>query len=66
MVSEEGTQHAQKSPRIAVEVGSPVVAFYDEIKTDIEHAAVQDDPFKWSNARKVGGNHSQSEIRLTC
>lgn len=53
MVSEEGTQHAQKSPRIAVEVGSPVVAFYDEIKTDIEHAAVQDDPFKWSNARKT-------------
>lgn len=61
MVSEEGTGHVQNSPHIAVEVGSPVVAFYNEIKTDIEHVTVEDDPLKWSNAHKVGGGHSHSE-----
>lgn len=55
MVSEEGAQHVQNSPHIAVEVGSPVIAFYNEIKTDIEHATVEDDPLRWGNARKVGG-----------
>ncbi|KAG1882906.1 major facilitator superfamily domain-containing protein [Suillus subluteus] len=53
MVSEEGTRHVQNSALIAVEVGSPVVAFYNESKTDIEHAAVEDDPFRWGNARKT-------------
>lgn len=53
MVSEEGAQHVQNSPHIAVEVGSPVIAFYNEIKTDIEHATVEDDPLRWGNARKT-------------
>ncbi|KAG1900729.1 MFS general substrate transporter [Suillus fuscotomentosus] len=53
MVSEEGTGHVQNSPHIAVEVGIPVVAFYNEIKTDIEHVTVEDDPLKWSNAHKT-------------
>lgn len=53
MVTEEGVRHVQNSPQIAVEVGSPVVAFYNEIKTDIEHAAVEDDPLRWGNARKT-------------
>ncbi|KAG2075910.1 MFS general substrate transporter [Suillus decipiens] len=53
MVSEEGTRQIQNVPHIAVEVGSPVVAFYTEIKTDIEHAIVEDDPFTWGNARKT-------------
>lgn len=51
MVSEEG--HVQNSPHIAVEVGSPVIAFYNEIKADIEHATVEDDPLRWGNARKT-------------
>lgn len=53
MVSEEGAKHVQNSPHIAVEVGSPVIAFYNEIKTDIEHATVEDDPLRWGNARKT-------------
>ncbi|KAG2348443.1 vacuolar DHA amino acid exporter [Suillus weaverae] len=53
MVSEEGTRHIQSSPHIAVEVGSPVAVFYNEIKTDIEHAPVEDDPLRWGNARKT-------------
>jgi hypothetical protein len=66
MVSEEGAKHVQNSPHIAVEVGSPVIAFYNEIKTDIEHATVEDDPLRWGNARKVGGvRHTCSEKRLT-
>ncbi|KAG2157590.1 MFS general substrate transporter [Suillus bovinus] len=50
MVSEQGTQDP---PHIALELGSPVVAFYDVIKTDIEHATVEDDPLRWGNARKT-------------
>jgi hypothetical protein len=63
MVSEEGARHVQSSPQIAVEVGIPVVAFYNEIKTGIEHAAVEDDPLRWSKVRKVGGRHSRFEKR---
>ncbi|KAG1819638.1 MFS general substrate transporter [Suillus subaureus] len=52
MVSEECTRHVQ-TPRVAVEVRCPVTAFCDEIKTGIEHAVVEDDPFRWGNARKT-------------
>ncbi|KAG1801790.1 major facilitator superfamily domain-containing protein [Suillus subaureus] len=52
MVSEECTRHVQP-PRVAVEVRCPVTAFCDEIKTGIEHAVVEDDPFRWGNARKT-------------
>ncbi|KAG0705320.1 vacuolar DHA amino acid exporter [Suillus ampliporus] len=53
MNPEDGTGHVQDSPQIAVEVESPAVAFYNEVKTDIEHAFVEDDPRKWGNARKT-------------
>ncbi|KAG2115522.1 MFS general substrate transporter [Suillus clintonianus] len=53
MISEEGTRDVQDSPHIVVEVGGPVVACYNEVNADIEHATVEDDPLKWGNARKT-------------
>ncbi|KAG1748955.1 vacuolar DHA amino acid exporter [Suillus paluster] len=53
MKPENGTGHAQNPPHIAVEVGCPAVAFCNEVKTDIEHTFVEDDPRKWGNARKT-------------
>ena len=59
MVSEDAsTRHAQEFPEIAV-----VVSFGNEVKTDIEHATVEDDPRKWGNARKVDANQSPSNLK---
>ncbi|OJA07600.1 hypothetical protein AZE42_06271 [Rhizopogon vesiculosus] len=53
IISEDPIQHPKESTESVLPVGSPAISqVYQEVKTDIEHTIVEDDPRKWGNARK--------------
>ncbi|OAX41598.1 vacuolar DHA amino acid exporter [Rhizopogon vinicolor AM-OR11-026] len=54
ITSEDPIQHPKESTESVLPVGSSAIAqVYQEVKTDIEHTIVEDDPRKWGNARKT-------------